>query len=57
MRWEDNSVVKNAWIQDGEGEFYLDEDGHLLREQEIADEDGNMCMVGNSGRRIKADVP
>lgn len=57
LRWEDNSVVKNAWIQDGEGEFYLDEDGHLLREQELVDENGNMCMVGNSGRRIKADVP
>lgn len=54
LRWKDNSVVKNAWIQDGEGKFYLDEDGHLLRGQELPDEDGKTCIVGNSGRKIEA---
>ena len=41
------------WIRDGEGEFYLDEDGQLLRNQEIIDEEGNMVTVGNSGRKMK----
>ena len=37
------------------GSFYLDEDGRLLRNQEITDEEGNVVTVGNSGRRIRAE--
>lgn len=55
LHWEDGTIVKNTWIQDGEGEFYLDEDGQLLRNQEITDEGGNVVTVGNSGRRIRAE--
>ena len=43
-------------IEDQDGKkFYLDEDGQLLRNQEITDEEGNMVTVGNSGRRIRAE--
>lgn len=53
LGWEDDRAVKNMWIRDGEGEFYLDEDGQLLRNQKIMDEEGNMVTVGNSGRKMK----
>lgn len=53
LGWEDDRIVKNMWIRDGEGEFYLDEDGQLLRNQEIMDEERNMVTVGNSGRKME----
>lgn len=51
FQWKDNSVVKSAWIRDGEGEFYLDKKGRLQMDKELTDQNGTVYTVGRTGRR------
>lgn len=50
IRWKNNSRVKNAWIHDGKGKFYLDPNGRLVRDGRQKDENGDLCEVGSTGR-------
>ncbi len=51
LRWADSLPVKGAWVQDGEGQFYLDAEGRLQQGGELPGPGGGFCTVGASGRK------